>query len=262
MSRFGWLEMEDDAAPGRGHGGVPEREDLDESSCVAQADRYLREGYYESALQWYSRALRYNTEIEEAWAGQVRCLLELREDVEANVWADRGLERFPDCPDLLAAKALALKRTRGLARAMEYSDAALGVKGKTVGPYPWIARGDIILNGRGSPDSAKRCFSKALELGGHDWYTHYLVGIALMRGKSYDEARRRLSAAAEMDHATALVHCAVGECYQKLGHTGAAILAYNRALQVDRKCKRAKDRLASLERVGWLGRFLRRLRSA
>jgi len=260
MSRFGWLEMDDGGSAGRDSGGAPEQQDIDESHCLARADAHLREGRYESALQWYSRALRYNTELEEAWAGQVRCLLELHEEVEANVWADRGLARFPDCPDLLAAKAVALKRRRGVARAMEYSDASLGVKGKTVGPYPWIVRGDIVLNGGGSRESAARCFSKALEIGGHDWYTHYLIGVALMRSRSHDQARRRLSAAAGMEGATALAHCALGQCYEKLGEVGGAILAYNRALEADRGWKQAKSRLAALENVGWFGRLVRRLR--
>jgi len=155
---------------------------------------------------------------------------------------------------------VALRRTRGLSRAMEYSDASLGVKGKSVGPYPWIVRGDIVLNGGGSRESAMRCFNKALEVGGRDWYTHYLIGIALLRAGLHDEARRRLSAAAGMDTATALVHCTLGECYEKLGQVGAAILCYNRALQVDRRCREAKRRLASLEHAGWFGRLLRRLR--
>jgi tetratricopeptide (TPR) repeat protein len=252
--------MENDPEAGAARTGAPELQDMDETTCLARADHYLRQGYYESALQWYSRALRYNIELEDAWAGQVRCLLELREDVEANVWADRGLARFPDSPDLLAGKAMALRRTRGVARAMEYSDASLSVKGKTVGPYPWIVRGDIVLNGGGSRESAERCLNKALELGGQDWYTHYLIGVALVRGGSHDKARRRLSAAAGMEGATALVHCALGECYERLGEAGAAILAYNRALQANPQCKQAKKRLASLERVGWLGRLLRRLR--
>jgi len=261
MGRFRWLEMEEEPKGGADAPGAVDGADMDEAACLAKGDRYLREGHYESALQWYSRALRYDVKLEEAWAGQVRCLLELQENVEANMWADRGLERFPDSPDLLAAKAMALRRTRGAARAMEYSDASLGVKGTAVGPYPWIVRGDIVLNGGGSRQSAERCFSKALELGGRDWYTHYLIGQSLLRRGIHEEARKRLSAAAGLQRTSALLFCAIGECQERLGEVGAAILAYRRALEADPRHKPAKDRLAALERVGFLGRLLQKLRA-
>jgi len=260
MGRFRWLEMGDGSEPtgaGRPPSGAP---DLDEGACLAKADEHFRAGRYESALQWYSRALRFVIGLEEAWVGQVRCLLELEEHVEANIWADRALERFPESPDLLAAKAAALRHTRGIARAMEYSDASLGVKGKPVGAYPWLVRGDLLLNGGSSRQSAERCFAKALELGGADWYTHFLVGSALMARGLHEQARQRLSAATGMERRNAMLYCTLGACYEQLGDVGAAIMTYSRALEADSKCKQAKTRLAALSRVGWLRRLVSRIR--
>lgn len=258
MGRFRWLELDDQSGAARGQ-AAEDRGDLDESACLAKADELLRQGYCESALQWYSRALRYEIGLEEGWVGQVRCLLELDENVEANIWADRGLERFPDSPDLMAAKAAALNRTRGVTRAMEYSDASLQIKGRQVGPYPWIVRGEIVLDGGGARQGADRCFGKALELGGGDWYTHYLIGMALLRKGACEEARRRLSAASSLERMSARVWCAIGECHERLGEAGAATIAYHRALEADVRCKLAKERLAELNRVGPIRRALRRL---
>jgi tetratricopeptide (TPR) repeat protein len=260
MGRFRWLEMGDDPGP-IGAGQMAPAADLDEVACMAKAEQYFRTGRFESALQWYSRALRFAITIEEAWVGQVRCLVELQEYVEASIWADRALERFPESPDLLAAKAAALRHTRGMARAMEYSDAALAVKGKAVGCYPWIVRGELLLDSGGSRHAAERCFAKALELEGTDWFTHFLIGRALMGKGLYEQARQRLSAAASLVRGNPLLYCALGECYEQLGEVGAAIMTYSRAVEADPKCRRAKERLAALNRVGWLRRLLRRLRS-
>jgi tetratricopeptide (TPR) repeat protein len=259
MSRFGWLEMDDPK------GGVPPgesrvAEELDERICLQRADGFLREGYYETALQWYSRALRFAQELEPAWAGQVRCLIGLEEYPEADIWAQRGLERFPNSPDLLAARAMVLLHTSGLSRAMEYSDASLEVRGQEIGPYPWIVRGDILLNGGGSRPSVERCFSKALELAGRDWYTHFLIGLALYRRGFFEEARQRLLAGTSLERNSSSLWCTLGDCHERLGEEGAAVMAYHRAIEANPRCKYAKERLAKLERMGLLARLMYRIR--
>jgi tetratricopeptide (TPR) repeat protein len=259
MSRFVWLEM-DEAKGSAPAGGPKGSEDLDETVCLQRADGLLREGYYETALQWYSRALRFAQELEAAWAGQVRCLIGLEEFPEAEVWAKRGLERFPNSPDLLAARAVVLLNTSGLSRAMEYSDAALQVRGQDVGSYPWIARGEILLSGGGSRPSADRCFAKALELAGTDWYTHFLIGLALFRRGFLEEARLRLQAGTSLERRSSSLWCTLGDCHERLGEEGAAIIAYHRALEANARCKYAKMRLARLERMGPITRLIYRIR--
>ena len=259
MSRFGWLEMDD------ANGGAPAcepviAEELNEAVCLKRADGLLREGYYETALQWYSRALRFAQELEPAWVGQVQCLLGLEEYPEADIWAQRGLERFPNSPDLLAARAMVLLHTAGLSRAMEYSDASLEVRGQEAGPYPWVVRAEILLQSGASRQSADRCFAKALELGGKDWYTHFLVGMVLLRQGLFEEARYRLQAGSRLEHRSSSLWCTMGECHERLGEKGAALIAYRRALEADARCKYAKTRLAALERMGLVGRLMYRIR--
>jgi len=260
MGRFRWLEM-GSQGPQAGTGQPPRAgRDMDEETCLATANECLRQGRFETALQWYSRALRYAIDLEEAWVGQVQCLLGLGENAEANIWADRGLERFPNSADLLAEKAMALGRTRGAEKAMAYSDASLSVKGESVGPYPWIVRGDLLLNGDGERENAKRCFNKAIELAGRDWYTHYLIGQSYLSSGMPEEALLLFSEAASLERNCSVALCAMAQCHESMGEFARAAAACRRALAADPRCKEARGMLAALEHTGPLRRLWRRIR--
>jgi tetratricopeptide (TPR) repeat protein len=103
MGRFQWLEFDDKCGPKVV--AAPDDQGVDEAVCLERAGRLFREESYERALYFYSLALRYQVNLERAWAGQVRCLLAVNEDVEARTWAERGLDRFPGSADLLADAA-------------------------------------------------------------------------------------------------------------------------------------------------------------
>jgi tetratricopeptide (TPR) repeat protein len=257
MSRFSWLEM-GNQLPLAGEKALgAERPDMDENTCLATATGFFRQGQYESALQWYSRALRYALDLEEAWVGQVQCLLALYEYNEANIWADRALERFQNSPDLLACKAMAAGRSRGVPVGMGYSDASLEIKGRAVGPLPWIVRGDLLIGSRDARQGALRCFNKALELGGRDWFTHYLIGLALMREGLTEQALKRFSEGVQLERNSALLYCAMGQCHEALGEVREALLAYRRAREADPTCKPARDKVEQLRNVGFLRRAWR-----
>jgi len=125
----------------------------------------------------YSRALRYQINLERAWVGQVRCLLATDENNEAELWADRGLSRFPASADLLAAKGVAVSRTQGPTAGLRFSDRALENGGGS--EYVWLARGEVLLAAR-SDEAARRCFAKAVEVGDEDWHCHYAIGRLLL----------------------------------------------------------------------------------
>jgi len=103
MSRFGNLEL----------GGESEDQSQqvapalvkDEAYYFAMARSAFENGDFEQALRNYSKVLEYNPQNAAAWTAQVRMLIELGEFREAKLWADKALERFPQWPELLAAKA-------------------------------------------------------------------------------------------------------------------------------------------------------------
>ncbi|MGD2175485.1 MAG: hypothetical protein PVJ27_08785, partial [Candidatus Brocadiaceae bacterium] len=138
----------------RSETGTPAR---DAAYFRAAGDAEFRLGLYESALRAYSRALEQDGTVFVCWLGQVRSLLALGEYEEADLWADKALELFPEHPDLLSAKALAAVRRGLVPRAMAYSDNALSREG--VSPFVWLCRGEV-LTVRGS-SMAEHCFEQA-----------------------------------------------------------------------------------------------------
>jgi len=80
---------------------------IDEAHYLQKAKETFDDEDYERALAYYSRALQYGTDPEEAWVGQLRSLIELGQMQEAVVWSERALERFPNSAQILAARAQA-----------------------------------------------------------------------------------------------------------------------------------------------------------
>src|SRR5438034_7035814 len=106
-----------------------------EAHYLAEARAAFENANFELALRLYSKVLEFNPDNAAAWTGQVRMLIELGEFREAKLWADKALERFPQEPELLAAKAAALARTGDLQGALVFSDADIEERGDT--PYLW-----------------------------------------------------------------------------------------------------------------------------
>jgi len=255
MGRFKWLEF-DERAP-RAAVSAPEEEEVDEAVCLERADQCFRDESYERALYSYSRALRYQINLERAWVGQVRCLLAMDENAEADLWADRGLSRFPSSADLLAAKALALSRTRGTTAGMRFSDRALETSGGT--EYVWLTRGEILLAAK-SEEPAMRCLAKAVEMAGHDWHCHYLIGRLLQATGDPARALRYFTDAARCDSRQARPWVKAAECHQAMGQIDAAQAALYRALQLNPNERSLRRSLRELQRIGPLRRLWRSLR--
>jgi tetratricopeptide (TPR) repeat protein len=255
MGRFKWLEF-DEKCP-NGVVSAPEDEGVDEATCVERGDRCFWEESYERALYHYSRALRYQINLEQAWVGQVRCLLALGEFHEANLWADRGLDRFPNSADLLAAKASATGRTRGTTAALRISDRALEADGG--GDYVWTARGEILLLAH-EEAAAARCFAKAVEIANKDWRCHYAIGRLLLSAGDAARALGYFTQAERCDGAQSLSMMGAADCYERMGEIDAAKSALYRALRLTPSDLALRERVKRLERIGPLRRLWRAVR--
>lgn len=170
MSRFSNLEFDDIPPEGarvvepaqwqaQFTTGTPIRE---AGYFTSAADAEFRLENYEAALRAYARALEQDRTLYEAWLGQVRTLLETGEFKEAELWANKALELFPEQPELLGAKAVAIARTGRLKPALIASDRAVGQRGATA--YVWLARAEVLM-AAGRP-MADHCIDKALLLSG------------------------------------------------------------------------------------------------
>jgi tetratricopeptide (TPR) repeat protein len=242
MTRFNRLEFESakalqtDAAQELRQRAKVETSDFDEGHWLRVALEERREGMYENALRYYSRALELDKSLIPGWVGQVRMLIALGEYPEAALWSGKALELFRNNAELLAARAQALCRTGDLKSAQASCDAAIGQQGTF--SYPWIARGELML-ARKDPVH-EYCFDKAIQLD-PDWLVPLEIGDVYLHYRHAAKALTRIRQA--LERAPDRAHCwyRQGACELDLGLSA----------------KRALNELTTTRRP--LRRFLRRL---
>ena len=254
MSRFVNLEFED----GSGSQLQPEPAALvkDEAYYLAEARTAFETGHFEPGLRLYSKVLEYNPKNTVAWTGQVRMLIELGEYREAKLWADKALERFPNEPELLAAKAVALGRSGDLQGALAFSDASIEERGDT--PYVWLARGDVLL--ARAETRADYCFEKALLLAPHDWFTNWLAARIRFYYEQFVLALKLIQQAVELNPGNFLLWLEQGHCQQAIGLVGPAETSFTQARQLNPRCDDADKALLRISEAGTLARWRGKLR--
>ena len=251
MSRFENLEFGDQS--GERESSKPALRD--EQFYFGQAEEAFHRGLFEPALRHYSRVIEFNPQNAQAWTKQVRMLIELGEFKEARLWAEKALELFPNEPELLAAKGVALGRLGDLDGALSFCDAAVESSGHT--PYVWLARADVLLARK--EKRAEYCFEKAFTLAANNWlilwlaariqafYQHFALGLKL--------ARQAL--ALEPDRAVLWLE--VGRCELALGLPVQAQRAFEQAHELDSECDTSALSREAAE-TGLLDKVLRRWR--
>jgi tetratricopeptide (TPR) repeat protein len=254
MSRFVNLEFED----GSDNQFMSDSKTLvkDEAYYLAEARTAFENARFEPGLRLYSKVLEYNPKSTVAWTGQVRMLIELGEYREAKLWADKALERFPNEPELLAAKAVALGRSGDLQGALAFSDASIEERGDT--PYVWLARADVLL-AREEP-RAEYCFEKALLLAPHDWFVLWLAARIRFFYEQFVLALKLIQKAVELNSGNFLLWLEQGLCQQAIGLVGAAEISFTQARLLNPRCEDADKALHRISQVGWLARCRGKLR--
>jgi tetratricopeptide (TPR) repeat protein len=255
LSRFEHLEF-GEARPAPTEEGVPDVGVIDQDYYLAKAVQAFDDENYERALLYFSRVLEYDARLEEAWFGQVRCLIGLGELNEAVVWADRALERFPNSARLLAAKAVAEARLQHQKSALGLSDAAQAAPGDW--PYLWVARGEALISMNLS--SAKACFVKAIEMSPQDWAVRAWIAQAYVVRGCYHQALDHLRIAVHLDAGRSACWYWIGVCHEALGDRIEARMAYQRSLAAEATSARARRAIRRLENQGLLSRFTGGLR--
>jgi tetratricopeptide (TPR) repeat protein len=249
MSRFVNLEFADNSD----NLLEPSQKSLvkDEAYYLAEARTAFETGNFEPGLRLYSKVLEYNPKNAGAWTGQVRMLIELGEYREAKLWADKALERFPNEPELLAAKAVALGRSGDLQGALAFSDASIEERGDT--PYVWLARGDVLL--ARAETRADYCFEKALLLAPHDWFVAWLAARIRFFYEQFALALKLMQQAVEWNPGNFLLWLEQGHCQQAIGLVGAAQMSFTQARQLNPRCEDADRALLRISQSGMFGRL-------
>ncbi|MBI4349584.1 MAG: tetratricopeptide repeat protein [Elusimicrobia bacterium] len=255
--RFDWLETERKpaAAP-----ALP-AEGFDARAYLQRAERAFRRGDREAALAAYGQALGEDAALAEAWVGQVRCLVELDELAEARVWANKGLERFPQNAELLAAKGLVLARQGEALPAMEFSD--LSLSRKDASPLVWLLRGLVLLRVERERSGEARCFRKALEAGDPDGALGLRAGLGYLDAGEPAKARPLLEACVARDPENALAWYALGLAFERLYALGRAVACLERAYGLRPEFKpKVVDALRAVRERPWWRRLLGSVRAA
>jgi len=184
LSRFKWLNLESshpaekDTPPSSADVDAEslETDIADHRHLLQIAEEAYRAMLYEKALKFYSKALGVDPNLEVAWSGQLRCLLDLNENPEALTWATKAQQMFPKSADIISVRALALAREGNIPDALALSDGAM--KNDPIGWFSWIARGEILA--LADSGNSEFCMMKAREMMPNDW----LIVLKVAQGYS------------------------------------------------------------------------------
>ena len=246
MSRFGKLEFdlpEEQHAAGASRSGS--------NHFLEEAQRLFFQADFEPALRSYARAVEYSPQSPQAWAGQVRALIELEELREAGMWADKALERFPQNAELLASKAVIASRLGDHEGGLALSDASLELQGDV--PYLWIARADVLLARRES--TASYCLTRAESLAPGDWSVYWLGGRVLLYWGKLATALRLAQKAVSLNASELGGWMLAAECQLQLGLIGPAEVSARQAVLLAPGNLAATSLLQRTQRSGWMARL-------
>jgi Flp pilus assembly protein TadD len=251
MSRFNSLEFEDNSEQFESQPILK-----DEHFYLAQAKEAFESANFEQGLRHYAKVLEFNPKNATAWTGQVRMLIELGEFLEAKLWADKALEKFPTEPELLAAKAVALARLGDSKTALAFSDASIEERGDT--SYIWLARGDVLLaNGEKRADY---CIEKATLAGKSDWFIQWLASRIYAFYKKFSVALKHAQEALNLNSTKAAVWIQAGRCQLAMGLIVLAENSFMQAQQLDPHSTDARDGLIAVSNRGFLSKTFGRLK--
>jgi tetratricopeptide (TPR) repeat protein len=233
LGRFEFLEFWDD--DNEKLPGTPEKKaeegGKDQHYFLQEAWKCYREGEFEEALRNYSRVLRFDSTLIEAWEGQVRCLVDLEEFREAETWLKKALGLYPRHAGLLSVNALVQALVARYDAAMASSDEALSIKTGNL-PFLWIDRATVLLL-RGSSDTAKMNFSKVSESAeGGNWFWLSRIGLAYLRAGKATTAADFLLRASELAPAVPFIWYRLGLAYSACHNQPRAKSCFEKAVEL------------------------------
>lgn len=253
--RFDKLEFPDESSQSISPPGAEEIVN-DERQWIEQADVHRRNGQYENALRFYSRALEVDKSLVVAWVGQVQMLVQLGEYPQADLWARKSLELFPSHGDLLASRAQAVCRMGDFKQAYALNDGAMQQRGDSA--YCWQVRGELMIAERQPTDGY--CFDRA-QVASQDWLVPLESALIYLHYRAPTKALQRAQVAIATAVTSYYAWFVLARCQEEVGFTDSARQSYERCLEHCPRHHEASMRLAELGRESlfatmrrWLGR--------
>jgi tetratricopeptide (TPR) repeat protein len=230
------------------------RREMDSATWATRADQSRRLGSYESALQFYSRALEDDKTYVAGWVGQVQMLVQLEEYPEAEVWSRKAIELFPAEGDLHASRAQSLIRLQRKKEAFAAADAAMSQRGQSA--YRWSVRGELLLADRQKTD--RHCFDKALQVD-DDWLVPAEIALICLHYGQPGSALSRARAAVERDSRAAYAWYLQGVCQAELGLSVPARRSFEACLDLHPGFRGVEEQLRATDGNGSIWKRLRGL---
>lgn len=231
--RFSSLEFDESARGPRP--AEPAKGERPAAAQVKDAQYYIRQaeqqelaGDLDQALRSYSAALDENPLLLDAWVGQLVMLLALGEYPETRVWAGKALEKFPDNPQVLAAKSVALYRMGHRREARDMIDAALEARGES--DVVWLCRGEIMLAASGP--AAENCLQHALRLASRKSLAQLRIAALYLRHRKYSRALAALQDLMRAEPRAAAPWYLLGAAQEKIGRFHDARISYQQAVEL------------------------------
>ncbi len=253
MARFDKLEF-DHHSRSESLQNVTRRETTDSVSWAGRAGLSRRQGSYESALQFYSRALEDDKTYISGWVGQVQMLVMLDEYPEAEVWSRKAIELFPSEGDLLASRAQSLVRLKRKKEAFASADAAMSQRGQSA--YRWSVRGELLLADRQRTD--RHCFDKALQVD-DDWLAPTEIALIYLHYGQPSNALSRARVAVERDAGAVYAWYIQGVCQSELGLSVHARRSFEACIDLSPGFRDVDDQLRAIDQHGSLWKRVRGL---
>lgn len=252
--RFRHLELGDKSRVGE----RPGEKVYDAEFFIREAEQRYWTGDFEGCLRSASRALNLDNSQLEAWALQVRALVNLGEYEEARTWVQRGLDRAPDDPNLLMAKAIVELRNGLIDAAQGFCDTALKLgRGNSL---LWADRAEIILVN--NEKNAQYCIMKALEQpGAVQWKVHARAAMAFFFHKRYRNVVEHTRKALNDMPRNPFLWFLLGLSYSRLGWRAKAEDAFAEAVRIKPGYREACEALEKAKRRNLFRRFRRSLKT-
>jgi tetratricopeptide (TPR) repeat protein len=229
MSRFDWLELgKGAAAPAAAE--LP-REAPHDGPSFYRAARQLREAaFFNTASQYYERAIGFNDHDFAAWSELIDALIRAKRVVDADKKSYEALNNYRQVRAFYASRALALAYRGMLVDAYTLSDVSLE------GEKNWYAccvRAELLL--KDSLDNrvlAAQFLEQALEATSSLWEPSYLGGTILFNAGWPQLAAGYFSEAAHYNPRAVAGWIGLGDCFKALRLHDQAQFYYQKAIEI------------------------------
>ena len=233
-----------------------QEDEFSEENVLERAREAFSFGLYRDSLRLYSKVININQSRIEPWVGQILAMFRLGEKKEVSVWLDRAMEKFPDCGEFWALKALLTMWEGNKKKALFFSDKSLSYEKPS--SQIWFTRAELLLQARRK--DWEFCLKKALEGKEEDWESLEEAGLLLLRCGKFSQSQKYLTKSLEQNPQNPFSWWKLGEAQLQLGFKKKGIKSLEQAIDLSPERKDFKEGFNQIKKSGILGKLVKLFR--